>query len=163
MNSFTIETWDDEGDKCILYTVKWLDSDYSETDKFFLKSKKYVELKEYFQELAKFLSQIIADEDGALTDYFRDEREAEGLPPKKVVKKENVTFFCINYPLRLYCLRINEQIVVLFNGDEKTSDVAQDGKTSMTFYEAQGFATRIKKAYDKREFEFGQTDEIIIY
>lgn len=162
MNSFTVEIWDDEGSKCTLYTVKQLDAEYSETDKFFLKSTKNPLLKREFQEIAKFLTIIIGDEDGALTDYFREERKADAIPPKGKVKKDNVSFFHINYPLRLYCLRISEKIVVLFNGDEKTSGAAQDGKTSMVFYEAQQFAERIIKALSNKEFYFGQEDEIFI-
>ncbi|AEA45027.1 hypothetical protein [Fluviicola taffensis] len=162
MNSFAVEVWDDEGSKCTLYTVKQLDASYSETDKFFLKSRNNDTLKRNFQEIAKFLTTIIGEVDGALSIYFREERSANGIPPKGEIEKDTITFFHINYPLRLYCLRISNEIVVLFNGDEKTSDAAQDGKTSMVFYEAQQFAVKILKAYNYGEFQFGQTEEIII-
>lgn len=136
MNSFTVEIWDDEGEHCTLFTVRKDGSEHSETDKFFLKAHKNEKLKRNFQELATFITDIIGDQDGALEIYFRDEREAHGLPPKKTIVKETVSYFQMDYPLRLYCLRISHEIVVLFNGDEKTSGPAQDGKTSMAFYEA---------------------------
>ena len=68
----------------------------------------------------------------------------------------------MDYPLRLYCLRISHDIVVLFNGDEKTSGPAQDGKMSMAFYEAQQFAKRILKGYLNNEFKFDQDEELFL-
>lgn len=160
MHSFTVEIWDDEGAQCTLYTVCKEGAEHSETDKFFLKARKNEKLKRNFQELATFITEIIGDQDGALDIYFRDERIAHGLPPKKTVEKDKVTFFHMDYPLRLYCLRISHEIVVLFNGDEKTSDAAQDGKTSMAFYEAQQFAQRILNGLLNNEFRFDQDEEI---
>lgn len=162
MNSFTVEIWDDEGENCTLFTVRKDGSEHSETDKFFLKAQKNEKLKRNFQELATFITDVIGDQDGALEIYFRDEREAHGLPPKKTIEKEDVTFFYIDYPLRLYCLRISNEIVVLFNGDEKTSNSAQEGKTSMVFYEAQQFAKRILAGILKDEFRFDQDEEIFL-
>jgi hypothetical protein len=162
MNSFTVEIWDDEGAQCTLYTVCKEGAEHTETDKFFLKAHKNEKLKRYFQELATFITEIIGEQDGALDIYFRDEREAHGLPPKKTIKKEDVTFFHLDYPLRLYCLRISHEIVVLFNGDEKTSGAAQDGKTSMAFYEAQQFAKRILEGLLNDEFRFDQDEEIFL-
>ena len=75
-----------------------------------------------------------------------------------------------NFPLRLYCLRISDSLVVLFNGAEKTSATAQNGKTSLVFSDAYQFAKRILKALidrdittNKREFKnFNNNDEILL-
>lgn len=162
MNSFTVKIWDDEGQRCTLYTVQKEGSNDSETDKFFLKAKKNEKLKRNFQELATFLTDIIGEQDGALPIYFREEQQAHALPPKKSIVKNSITFFHLNYPLRLYCLRISNTILVLFNGDEKTSETAQDGKTSMVFYEALQFTECILKAYLNNEFQFDQDQEILL-
>jgi hypothetical protein len=40
---------------------------------------------------------------------------------------------------------------VLFNGGEKTAESAQEGKTSMAFYEANTFAKKILEALQQKE------------
>ncbi len=51
------------------------------------------------------------------------------------------------FPLRLFCYRISEQIVVLFNGGIKNAYSAQDSKgLSIRFYGAQAFVGRIEEA-----------------
>jgi len=37
MNIFALEVFDDEGEQCTFYTVRWDESSISETDKFFEK------------------------------------------------------------------------------------------------------------------------------
>jgi DNA-binding protein len=69
-------------------------------------------------------------------------------------------------------LRISENLVVLFNGEEKTATTAQGGRTCMAFQEANIFAKRMldalqqKEIYittDQRAFRYYDgSDEIII-
>ena len=163
MNSFTVEILDDEGSMCTLYTVRKEGASLSETEKFFSKRKTVLSgFEREFQELTHLLTSIIANKDGALPEYFRDEREANGLPPKGEwdFKKDIVSF--VDFPLRLYCLRVSEDKLILFNGDEKTSWKAQDGKTRTTFYEAQIFARKIKEAINGGILDF-EEEEIVIY
>lgn len=75
----------------------------------------------YKSELEKILRFItkIGDEYGAKPTRFRDERKAEALPPEYyhyIAANPNAK----EYGLRLYCVRLSEQIVVLLNGDMKT-------------------------------------------
>lgn len=68
---------------------------------------------------------------GAKTDYFRPEGETadtSALPPKGINRKPQYTEYGKKKanPLRLYCLRANESVVFLFNGDIKTKNKAQD-------------------------------------
>jgi hypothetical protein len=123
------------------------------------------------QELAKFISKKIGDEMGALEDFFRFENTAQALPPSGTYKVEDLYINYGNFPLRLYCLRISETLVVLFNGGEKTADTAQDGKTSMAFREANICAKRILDALtskdiyitaDQRAFRYHDGSEEII-
>jgi len=172
MNTFALEIFDDQGQVCSFYTVRWEGADLSETDKFFVKYENDSTFQRPLQELAKFISNKIGDEMGALEDFFRFENAAQALPPSGTYKVEDLYINFGNFPLRLYCLRISETLVVLFNGGEKTADTAQGGKTSMAFQEANIFAKRILDALinndiyitaDQRAFRYyNGSDEIII-
>lgn len=163
MNSFTVEILDDEGSKCTIYTVRKEGASMSETEKFYDKRK--TTLSKYgreFQELTNLLIKIIGDQDGALPEYFRDEREADALPPKREIDVDELQVSFFNYPLRLYCLRIDNDKLIVFNGDEKTSWKAQEGKTRTSFMEAQIFAKKIKNAIREGTLDF-EEEETIIY
>lgn len=151
MNIFALEIFDDEGSACSFYTVRWEAAKLSETDKFFVKYHNHGTLQRPLQELAKFISKKIGDEMGALEDFFRFENTAQALPPSGVHRVEDVYINYGNFPLRLYCLRISETLVVLFNGGEKTADTAQGGKTNMAFIEANIFAKRILEALNNKD------------
>ena len=172
MNSFELEIFTDEGRLCTFYTVRWLDAEYSETDKFLLKFKNLPELNESLQNLVSFIFKKIANETGALQPFFRFENRAEALPPSGGYFIDEIFIDYANFPLRLYCLRICDSLVILFNGAAKTSKSAQDGETSMVFAEANLFAKRITQAIrektiyitdDYREFRnFNHSTEIIL-
>jgi hypothetical protein len=151
VNIFALEKFDDQGSRCTFYTVRWEEAELSETDKFFDKFRKDENLKSQLQELAKFLEIVIGDEQGALKDFFRFENTAQALPPSGKYKVGEITINYGNFPLRLYCLRISDSLVVLFNGGEKTSENAQGGNTSMVFREANQFAKRILEALQQKE------------
>jgi hypothetical protein len=151
VNTFVLEIFDDEGAKCTFYTVRWEYAELSETHKFLDKVKGDARLKNSLQELAKFLEIVIGDEKGALEVFFRFENTAHALPPAGEHQVGEITINYGNFPLRLYCLRISDSLVVLFNGAEKTSKAAQDGKTSMAFHEANQFAKRILEALREKE------------
>jgi hypothetical protein len=101
--------------------------------------------------LAKFLEKVIGDKMGALEDFFRFENSAHGLPPAGNFHVGEIALRFQSFPLRLYCLRISERLVILFNGGEKTSRTAQGGKTSMHFHDANRFAKRIMEALQEGE------------
>lgn len=153
MNNFALEIWYDEGSTCTFYTVKWLTDDeemLSEADKFF---NKYAVKENLFQDeamqLFRLITVSIGDKYGATDDFFdRIEDEAQALPPKPRKNKiEEIRQLGINFPLRLFCYRINEQLVVLFNGGIKTAASAQESEgLRMKFYEAKAFARKISHA-----------------
>lgn len=172
MNTFELRVFDDEASQCSFYTVLQDGHTQSEADKFFGKYQNDIRLKEALQELVNFLFIQIGDKYGALPQFFRFENAAHALPPPGRYKVGEITIDYANFPLRLYCLRLSNHLVVLFNGAEKTSQTAQGGKTSMAFTEANQFATRILEAiYSKEIFtsQNGRTfeckdgsDEIIL-
>lgn len=151
MNIFALEKFDDQGSLCTFYTVRWEVEEWSETDKFFNKYESDRNFERPIQELAVFLTKKIGNDFGALEDFFRFENAAQALPPSGKHKVGEITINYGNFPLRLYCLRISDSLVVLFNGGEKTAKNAQGGKTSMVFYEANQFAKRILEALQQKE------------
>lgn len=172
VNNFALEIYDDEGEKCAFYTVRWVDSGISETDKFFMKYENSSKFKHYLQELAIFLTKKMGSETGALEDFFRFETKAHALPPAGIYNVDEININYDHFPLRLYCLRISDYLVVLFNGAEKTSRTAQGGKTAMAFYEANIFAARILEALKNKDIyiaanqrtfkNYDHTEEIIL-
>lgn len=152
MNTFAIDVWLDEGRACSFYTVRWDDGrkeQPSETDKFF--DRYAISGHEYEKEaymLFRLISSSIGDKYGAIDDFFdRHENEAQALPPRPKKWVEEIKEIGVNFPLRLYCYRISEKIVILFDGGVKEAGTAQESKSlSMKFYEAQRFAMKIRTA-----------------
>ena len=178
MNIFAIEIWYDEGSICTFYTVRWLTDDDdapSETDRFFdTYAAPEHSLEDKALQLFRLITESIGNRYGATDDFFdRAENKAQALPPKPKQWVEEIKDLGINFPLRLFCYRITEQIVILFNGGIKNADSAQESKNlSMKFYEAQTFVNRIEEAlqsgvieisFDERYMQnFDGTTEIIL-
>jgi hypothetical protein len=57
---------------------------------------------------------------GAEPYYFRPENGAEALPAKRVVPLEIIEANS-DYGIRLYCIRLTKQVVILLNGGIKTN------------------------------------------
>lgn len=155
MNNFALEIWNDECKRCIFYTVRWVDAQINETDKFF---KKYYAIKEYkeaTQELLSFVLDSIGEDHGAIDALFnRFENAVVGLPSKGKVTVGEITFFFSNFPLRLYALRLNGRIdaFVLFNGGIKSGQTNRQSKDlNLKWIEACQFAKRIEEALNNKE------------
>ena len=150
MNTFALEIWDDESDKCTFYTVRIEDSKETETDKFFIKYNAIDEWKLATQELLSFLLDSIGQDYGAIDALFnRLENEVIGLPNKGRVALGEIVFLFPNFPLRLYAMRINNRkdLVVLFNGGLKTAQTNQASRNlNLKWIEACQFAKRIDEA-----------------
>jgi hypothetical protein len=178
VNTFTLEVWYDEGSICTFYTVRWVtdnDDAISETDKFF---DEYAvpshPLEDEAVQLFRLITQSIGNKYGATNDFFdRSENKAQALPPKPKQWVGEIEELGMNFPLRLFCYRTTEQIVVLFNGGIKNASSAQESDNlSMKFYEAQTFVKRIEKALQSEMVEisgdgrylkyFDGTQEIIL-
>lgn len=148
MSTFELEIWDDETERVTFYTVRWQDSEFSETDKFFDKHDKID--PEAAQKLLSLLIDAIGTDHGAVDAFFnRSEDGVFGLPPKGQLTVDEITFYYPHFPLRLYALRIHnrEDLVVLFNGGIKTSQTNQDSRDlNLKFREAVAFGRRIEQA-----------------
>ena len=145
MNTFVVEEFE-RFPLVTFYTVRWDNAELSETDKFIEKYQTAAETRQDFDEILALIEDI-GEYRGAKDLFFRRHAgKAKELPP--------LTAFEIQYfhnNLRLFCVKINDNIVVLFNGGKKTSQTTQDSPAlNMPFHEAQAFATKIFKAlYDK--------------
>jgi hypothetical protein len=150
VNTFTLEIWYDEGSECTFYTVKWDNEEeeaLSETDQFF---EKYADenhpLRDQALQLFRLITENIGNKYGATDDFFdRLENRAQALPPKPKQRIKEIRLLGKDFPLRLFCYRITEQIVVLFNGGVKDAATAQESSLSFQFQEAQTFAKKLKK------------------
>lgn len=155
MNTFALETWDDEASKCTFYTVRWEDAKENETDKFFIKHAAIQDLKRDTQKLLSFVLDSIGEDHGAIDALFnRFENEVVGLPNKGTVTVGEIVFLYPNFPLRLYALRIHNRIdlVVLFNGGVKSAHTNQGSRQlNLKWIEACRFAKRIEEALRNKE------------
>lgn len=103
-------------EKVAWYTVKVEGRDFSEFKDFqnrmSLNENDLIELNEirrYIEQIGKFL--------GAHPKHFKHERAAERLPPPyHLIETDNPE----DLGLRLYCIRLCNEIVILLNGARKT-------------------------------------------
>jgi hypothetical protein len=165
MNTFALELWDDEGNKCKFYTVRWDDSESNETDKFFNKYYAIAEYKEPVQQLLSFVLDSIGDDHGAIDVLFnRFENEVVGLPNKGKVIVGEVVFLYPNFPLRLYALRVKNRsdLVILFNGGVKSAATNQLSRAlHLKWIEACQFAKRIEEALRNKEIIIDKNARIL--
>ncbi len=150
MNTFALEVWYDEGAACAFYTARYIgieNDSLSETDKFF---DKYAVSEQPYEEealqLFRLITESIGNKYGAIDDFFdRHENRVQDLPPKPKQCIKEIKMLGSNFPLRLYCYRVTEQIVVLFNGGIKDAPTAQRSEDlSMKFNETQSLARKIE-------------------
>ncbi|MBV6439406.1 MAG: hypothetical protein DYG98_17315 [Haliscomenobacteraceae bacterium CHB4] len=121
MNTFVrfSELTELSGRKTRFYTVRFEQKTHTEFEDFLLRHENRKDLEEQLNELIAWLDEI-AERRGALNWLFRQENKAHALPPKQRLDHLEVN------NLRLYCLRLSDHVVILFNGGVKTADVAQN-------------------------------------
>ena len=126
--------------KVKFYTIREESKDLSETDKFLTKYSEQTLLKERINKLVAFI-EVLGDEYGAKSLFFRHEAAAEALPPPySTLKQFNLLEF-IEYDIRLYCCRLSESIVVLYGGGQKTTAKAQDCPNVASHFRLASMAT----------------------
>ena len=99
-------------------------------------------ISDEYDDIISWLEKL-GDEIGADRRYFRHEWKADALPPPK-------KFIEIDYTenLRLYCMRVSDSIVILFNGAIKTHGIisAQDCPKVSPFF---NMANKLVKKIDE--------------
>lgn len=106
------------GESCTLYTIQFLSDEKSEFEKFVSKFRQNAELNSDFQAIMRFIEQIMSN--GALERYFRREGK---------MNDSVVALPVLQSRLRLYCLRLTDKILVLGNGDVKTTRTYEEDET----------------------------------
>lgn len=108
--------------KVTYYTIVFEDADNgnNEFEDFILRHQGNKEVSIEYLDLLRWLK-LLGEKYSALERYFRPEKKAEALPPPSRYLKE-----IYSNNLRLYCMRINNHIVILFNGGIKTTNKAQN-------------------------------------
>ncbi len=151
---FALEIFSNEEKKVRFYTVKEIDAVHSETENF-LRRIYESEHKQSLYELTAFIFEEIGNKRGSKEYFFnRFENRVTALPPKKVgrvislAKTNEISFDLFNIKIRLYCLRLSDSVVVLFNGGIKLSNLSaqNDSGVSMHFHNANKYAQRILEA-----------------
>jgi hypothetical protein len=120
-------------DKTHFYTIYEGGKGHNETDAFFLRFKDDPAYQKDIETI-KYWIQKIGKESGALERHFRPESAASAIPI--AVSK-----------LRLYCYRIDDQIVILGNGGIKSSQSAQNSPDAFPYFEDMNtvaFVTQMK-------------------
>ncbi len=105
------------------YYTFWVeDRDQSEADAFFSRFEDNQPLAQDLNLLVAWMGEI-GESRGAKARYFRFENDANALPPPTRIMAELGDNYC---NLRLYCVRLSEQVVILANGGLKTGRTVQD-------------------------------------
>ena len=108
----------EQNDNVSLYSICFNGNAVSEYEDFLIKFKDNSSLNEDFQKILLALEKII--DRGALERFFRIEGKM----------KDHLSALAIDSrKLRLYCLRISDQIMILGNGGVKTTRTYQEDET----------------------------------
>jgi hypothetical protein len=105
---------------------------------------------------------------GAKAEFFRNERQALALPPsndhrKRLGRHLNITYRDQNR-LRLYLIRLNEHVVILLNGGEKTSRLPKDcPNVRVHFLRAQQIAMAIDDALNSGFIKYTKDKTDILF
>jgi hypothetical protein len=129
------------------YTVRFDGEELSETEKFIARILDTPELeREYGTEMDTLIAilEFLGDVRGAQQKYFRQENRAEALPPPRGAVE--ALYLDIDNRLRLYCVRLSDEVVVLFGGGIKTASAVQDSPDVRMHFQ---LAQRIARALDE--------------
>ncbi|MCF6359699.1 MAG: hypothetical protein L3J29_02940 [Cyclobacteriaceae bacterium] len=141
MNSFAlIEFY--QSKKVRFYTIQSTNLEISETDRFISKYQNSKAHTETFSDIMALITTI--GNRGAIDFYFnRRENDFQALPNKDRAKADYQ-----GEQLRLYCYRLSDSVVCLFNGGVKDGRSAQESACSFQFYEAHRYTKRIQEAFN---------------
>lgn len=145
--------------KVWFYTVQVNGKPLSEFKDFQQRMQGDVKDKRQVAEINRQIEQI-GKYYGAQDQYFKREGNAERLPAPthRFFDSDGET----DFGLRLYCIKINEQIVILLNGARKTSQRVQDcGNCKPHFDFANTISDLIFEAFKNDIIEYDGFDILI--
>lgn len=100
----------DQSEKCTIYSIRFLNDEDSEVEKFYAKFKESSEYNADFERIISVLFSMLNK--GAPVRYFRYEGK---------MKDNVVALPVLKSKLRLYCLRLSDKIIVVGNGGIKNT------------------------------------------
>lgn len=104
-----------EGDNCTIYSLQFLSESETEFEKFVSKFINDTDYSEDYSRIAALVSRI--SRSGALERYFRPEgKMGDAVVALPITRSK----------LRLYCLRLSDKILILGNGDIKSTRRYED-------------------------------------
>ena len=129
----------EQSDNVSFYSISFQMDRTTEFERFLSKFEEEAEFNEDYQKILAAL-EIILDR-GALERYFRPEGSIN----------DNLCALPIESgDIRLYCLRISDQILILGNGDRKTTRTYQEDKKLLGYaLDLQKFDKLLKKDLDE--------------
>lgn len=108
--------------------------------------------------------EIIGNTQGAKSEFFRPEgyvSDATALPPPLKIME---AYEIIVEDIRLYCLRLNESVVILFNGGIKTKQKSQDcPNVSKYFKQANIFSKKINALFGSNDISWNSNYTDIVF
>jgi hypothetical protein len=125
------------------YTVLFEDRSDSEAERFFSRNELRENHLTALQQIARWLKRIGQRRKGAQADFFRSVQGFHELPPPRYKLQK---FGDDTLELRLFCMRLSENIVILFNGGIKTSEATQDSPDLLPHFRE---ASKLTKAIDQ--------------
>jgi hypothetical protein len=130
--------------KVTYYTVRLEGEPHSEMEKFILRFETDSVFQNDFENILALLV-ILGNEKGTKSRFFRDESAAQALPPelREALREKWVQF--IDSGLRLFCLRMSDECVILLNGGIKSSQKTNDSPDLASKFR---FAQQASKAID---------------
>lgn len=106
--------------KVTFYSIRLEENTRSEFADFLVRMKSQQQTLGQMGELIRII-QNIGTKYGAQKHFFRHENAASALPPPHFHYVD-----IEDYGVRLYCIRLSDSVVILLNGDRKTTQKAQD-------------------------------------
>lgn len=132
-----------------------------EAQDFFERHEGIDHLTDMLDEIFVWLDEM-ASVSGARPEFFRAESAALALPPeqserRRLGRRLNITYQDANN-LRLYLIRLNENVVILLNGGEKTAQHAQDCPNVRPYFlAAQKIANALDDAMNDGDIQYNHT------
>jgi hypothetical protein len=128
----------EESEKVSFYSISFQMDRTTEFERFLSKFEEEAALNENYQRILAAL-EIILDK-GALERYFR---------PEGTMHDDLCALPIESGDIRLYCLRISDEILILGNGDKKTTRTYQEDKRLLGYaLDLQRFERLLKKDID---------------
>jgi len=138
------------------YTVQVQGRPLSEFHDFQTRMQEQKKDRKQLAEINRFI-ETIGKKHGAQERFFKREGYAERLPPATYhfIDSDGET----DFGLRLYCVRISEEVVILLNGDRKTTQSIKDCPNCKPHFDfANKIADAVYYARQKDEIEIDEFD-----